>query len=78
MIDLSYHLVAPCFGCPNTYNCKYWKNPIWAMWALDNNDCPVKYYPYEYFSTYYIEKTGRDPYSNETIHTEDKFKFPRI
>ena len=75
-------LIAPCFGCMHTYNCKYWKNPVWMQWALTYHMCPALLYPYDYFLTIYKETTHRDPYSNEQIPEihewgSDVFRFPK-
>lgn len=36
----------PCWTCPYGHNCKYYSDPVWDQWIVNNNYCPAMYYEY--------------------------------
>lgn len=44
-MDLS-KIKMPCWSCQYGHNCKYYSDPVWDQWIIDNNECPAKMYSY--------------------------------
>ncbi len=69
MIDPEYkNIHMPCFGCPDTYICRYFKNSLWDSWILTYHECPATKYTFE--SLYYAlkEKYKEKPKKQHSSH----------
>lgn len=62
-----YEITAPCFSCYCGHSCKYYENPVWCQWILENNKCPAFLYPYESMLTA-IEKKKEEQSKKLGIH----------
>ena len=65
-VDEVINLKIKCFNCENAYGCKYYQNPIWDWYMVNNpqDGCPAEKYSFD--SLYYVlleekekEKNGR-------------------